>query len=84
MTEKKTNRGIFLLPSILTTFGMFAGFYSIIASINGDFTLAAISIMIAFGGKKIRAIAIASESKLLCTPCGGCRQRIRELSLIHI
>ena len=47
MTEKKTNRGIYLLPSILTTFGMFAGFYSIIASINGDFTLAAISIMIA-------------------------------------
>ena len=27
--------------------GMFAGFYSIIASINGDFTTAAISIMIA-------------------------------------
>ena len=47
MTEKKTNRGIYLLPSILTTFGMFAGFYSIIASINGDFTLAAISIMVA-------------------------------------
>jgi CDP-diacylglycerol--serine O-phosphatidyltransferase len=31
----------------LTTFGMFAGFYSIISSINGDFTIAAISIMIA-------------------------------------
>ena len=47
MTEKKTNRGIYLLPSILTTFGMFAGFYSIIASINGNFTIAAISIMVA-------------------------------------
>jgi CDP-diacylglycerol--serine O-phosphatidyltransferase len=48
MTEKKPrNRGIYLLPSVLTTFGMFAGFYSIIASINGDFTTAAISIMIA-------------------------------------
>ena len=47
MTEKIPNRGIYLLPSILTTFGMFAGFYSIIASINGDFTLAAISIMVA-------------------------------------
>ena len=47
MTEKKTNRGIYLLPSILTTFGMFAGFYSIIASINGNYTLAAISIMVA-------------------------------------
>jgi len=48
MTEKIPNkRGIYLLPSVLTTFGMFAGFYSIISSINGDFTIAAISIMIA-------------------------------------
>ena len=47
MTEKIPSRGIYLLPSILTTFGMFAGFYSIVASINGDFTLAAISIMVA-------------------------------------
>ncbi|MBT67931.1 MAG: CDP-diacylglycerol--serine O-phosphatidyltransferase [Thiotrichales bacterium] len=48
MTEKlPRKRGIYLLPSVLTTFGMFAGFYSIISSINGDFTIAAISIMIA-------------------------------------
>jgi len=48
MTEKIPNkRGIYLLPSVLTTFGMFAGFYSIISSINGDFTIAAISILIA-------------------------------------
>ena len=48
MTEKKpSKRGIYLLPSVLTTFGMFAGFYSIISSINGDFTIAAISILIA-------------------------------------
>ncbi len=48
MTEKKpSKRGIYLLPSVLTTFGMFAGFYSIISSINGDFTIAAIAIMIA-------------------------------------
>jgi len=48
VTEKiKTKRGIYLLPSIFTTFTLFAGFYSIIASINGDFTLAAISIMVA-------------------------------------
>ena len=47
MTKKIPSRGIYLLPSILTTFGMFAGFYSIVASINGDFTLAAISIMVA-------------------------------------
>ncbi len=48
MTEKiRIKRGIYLLPSVLTTFGMFAGFYSIISSINGDFTIAAISILIA-------------------------------------
>ena len=48
MTEKiKTKRGIYLLPSIFTTFALFAGFFSIVASINGDFTLAAISIMVA-------------------------------------
>jgi CDP-diacylglycerol--serine O-phosphatidyltransferase len=48
MTEKiPRNKGIYLLPSVLTTFGMFAGFYSIIASINGDYTTSAISIMIA-------------------------------------
>ena len=48
MTEKTpTKRGIYLLPRVLTTFGMFAGFYSIISSINGEFTIAAISIMIA-------------------------------------
>jgi len=48
VTEKiKTKRGIYMLPSIFTTFALFAGFYSIVASINGDYTLAAISIMVA-------------------------------------
>jgi len=48
VTEKiKTKKGIYLLPSIFTTFALFAGFYSIVASVNGDFTLAAISIMVA-------------------------------------
>ena len=48
MTEKiPSKRGIYLLPSVLPTFGLFAGFYSIDSSINGEFTIAAISIMIA-------------------------------------
>jgi len=48
VTEKiKTKKGIYFLPSIFTTFALFAGFYSIVASINGDYTLAAISIMVA-------------------------------------
>jgi len=48
VTEKRQNkRGIYILPSIFTTFALFAGFYSIVASINGDYILAAISIMVA-------------------------------------
>lgn len=40
----------------------------------------AISAMIAAGGGQIRAIAIAGPGDHLCTPCGGCRQRIREFA----
>lgn len=40
-------RGVFLLPSILTTCGLFAGFYSVIASVRGDFWLAAVAILVA-------------------------------------
>ena len=40
----------------------------------------AISIMVASKGKKIKAIAVAGDGDLLCTPCGGCRQRIREFA----
>lgn len=40
-------RGVFLLPSILTTCGLFAGFYSVIASVRGDFWVAAASILVA-------------------------------------
>ena len=48
----------------------------------------AIGAMIAAGGREIREIAIASGGKPLCTPCGGCRQRIREfatpLTPVHV
>lgn len=40
-------RGVFLLPSILTTCGLFAGFYSVTASVRGDFLIAAVAILIA-------------------------------------
>jgi len=43
----------------------------------------AIGAMIAAGGTRILTIAVAGggESKTrACTPCGGCRQRIREFS----
>ncbi|PHS68987.1 MAG: CDP-diacylglycerol--serine O-phosphatidyltransferase [Methylophaga sp.] len=49
MTEskKKQSRGIYLLPNLFTTAGLFSGFYAIIAAIRGDFESAAIAIFIA-------------------------------------
>ena len=40
----------------------------------------AISAMIAAGGRRIQAIAVAGGGEALCTPCGGCRQKIREFA----
>lgn len=41
---------------------------------------AAIAAMVLAGGKQIVAIGVAGGGEALCTPCGGCRQRIREFS----
>ena len=40
-------RGIYLLPNLLTSAALFAGFYSIISGINGRFEPAAIAIIVA-------------------------------------
>ncbi len=40
-------RGVFLLPNLLTSAALFAGFYSIIVGINGQFETAAIAIIVA-------------------------------------
>jgi CDP-diacylglycerol--serine O-phosphatidyltransferase len=40
-------RGVYLLPNLLTSAAMFAGFYSVIAGINGKFEAAAIAIIVA-------------------------------------
>jgi CDP-diacylglycerol--serine O-phosphatidyltransferase len=40
-------RGIYLLPNLLTSAALFAGFYSIISGINGKFEPAAIGIIVA-------------------------------------
>lgn len=40
----------------------------------------AISAMIMAGQSKILAVAVAGAGDELCTPCGGCRQRIREFA----
>ena len=41
------HRGIFLLPNLITTAGLFCGFYAIVASMRGDFESAAIAIFFA-------------------------------------
>jgi cytidine deaminase len=40
----------------------------------------AISAMIQAGDRKIMEIAIIGGGDVLCTPCGGCRQKIREFA----
>lgn len=44
---QKRRRGIYLLPNLFTTAGLFAGFYAIVASMGGRFDEAAIAIFIA-------------------------------------
>jgi CDP-diacylglycerol--serine O-phosphatidyltransferase len=46
-TRKNMPRGIFLLPNLFTTAALFAGFYAIIAAMNGLFETAAIAIFVA-------------------------------------
>ena len=46
MTEQK-RRGIYLLPNLLTTAGLFSGFFAIISSMNGRFEAAAVAIFVA-------------------------------------
>lgn len=40
-------RGIYLLPNLFTTAGLFAGFYAIVQAMNGRFEVAAIAIFVA-------------------------------------
>ena len=50
MTNKSTSnapKGIYLLPNLLTTAGLFSGFYAIVSSMNGKFEAAAIAIFVA-------------------------------------
>jgi CDP-diacylglycerol--serine O-phosphatidyltransferase len=45
--EKMPQRGIYLLPNLLTTAALFAGFYSIVAAMKTHFEIAAIAIFVA-------------------------------------
>lgn len=43
----KRGRGIYLLPNLLTTAALFAGFYAVLAAMNGEFEKAALAIFVA-------------------------------------
>lgn len=52
MPDKNNNdslptRGIYLLPNLLTTAGLFSGFYAVVSSMNGHYISAAVAIFIA-------------------------------------
>ena len=46
-SDKQQNRGIYLLPNLFTTAGLFAGFYAIVAAMRGNFEAAAVAIFVA-------------------------------------
>lgn len=46
-SDKISQRGIYLLPNLLTTAALFAGFYAIVAAMKGHFDAAAIAIFVA-------------------------------------
>jgi cytidine deaminase len=41
---------------------------------------AALSAMVLAGGKRVRALLVVGDGEALVTPCGGCRQRLREFA----
>jgi CDP-diacylglycerol--serine O-phosphatidyltransferase len=47
MTVKKAKRGVYLLPNVLTTFGLFVGFFAVILATKGQYADAAIAIFVA-------------------------------------
>lgn len=46
-SKQTRRRGIYLLPNLLTTGALFAGFYAIVAAMNGKFEQAAVAVFIA-------------------------------------
>jgi cytidine deaminase len=40
----------------------------------------AIGAMVSAGARRIVEMVVVGEGAVLCTPCGGCRQRIREFA----
>lgn len=46
-TSASKKKGIYLLPNLLTTAGLFSGFFAIVESMQGNFEIAAIAIFVA-------------------------------------
>ena len=46
MSDQK-RKGIYLLPNLLTTAGLFSGFFAVVSSMNGRFEAAAVAIFVA-------------------------------------
>ncbi|MBP7891525.1 MAG: CDP-diacylglycerol--serine O-phosphatidyltransferase [Arenimonas sp.] len=66
LPQSPRNKHIYLLPNLLTTCGMFAGFYAILAAANGRFEAAAVAIFIAavfdgIDGRVARLTGTSSE-----------------------
>lgn len=64
--HESLKRGVYLLPNLVTTGGLFAGFYGIVATMNGDYNLAAWFILIsavfdALDGKVARLTGTTSR-----------------------
>ena len=45
-SRRKRLRGVYLLPNLLTSASLFGGFYSIVASLDGNYQIAAIAIFV--------------------------------------
>ena len=64
--SENMRKGIYILPNLFTTGSLFAGFYSMVASTNGDFRTAAIWILVSsifdgLDGKVARLTGTASK-----------------------
>lgn len=46
-TTQQRSRGIYLLPNLFTTAALFAGFYAIVAAMQGEFEKAAVAVFVA-------------------------------------
>ncbi|PLX67631.1 MAG: CDP-diacylglycerol--serine O-phosphatidyltransferase [Denitrovibrio sp.] len=64
--EHTTNNKSYLLPNLVTILGLFCGFYSIIATLNGEYVIAASATLVAFvfdgiDGKLARMLNATSD-----------------------